>query len=78
MAPSLPIVLPHFSAPARDETMAPLGGHERDRSLSGIERWMRRRTHSEPKARDRLAEGASGSSDETRSLSGTDGPQSAR
>ena len=32
-----------ISVPARDETMAPLGCHERDRSLSGIERWMRRR-----------------------------------
>ena len=32
-----------ISVPARDETMAPLGCHERDRSLPEIERWMRRR-----------------------------------
>ena len=51
--PRLPIVLRHFSVPAQDETMAPLGSHERDRSLSGIERWMRRRTRLKRKARNR-------------------------
>ena len=33
--------------------MAPLGSHERDRSLSRTERWMRRRTCLKPKARNR-------------------------
>ena len=45
IAPKSRIVLPHtISVPARDDTMAPLGSHERDRSSSGIGRWMRRRT----------------------------------
>ena len=33
--------------------MAPLGSHERDRSLSGTEQWMRRRTRLKLKARNR-------------------------
>ena len=51
--PDMTTTLRCFSFPAQDETMAPLGSHERDRSLSGTERWMRRRTCLKPKARNR-------------------------
>ncbi len=57
--------------------MAPLGGHESDRSLSRIEQWMRRRPclNLKRKPLKRPLTASNGSSDETRSLPGTAGSQ---
>jgi hypothetical protein len=44
--------LRHFSFPAQDEIMVPLGSHERDRSMARTVQWLRRRAHLKMKARN--------------------------